>query len=261
MLAPAYSYLFMVPVVLIKPLKAQQIPARQTLEASQAIARLHQLNDDNAIFIQQNPDVIDQGVFHNDVIAVGNENVLFCHDQAFINQVESLTQIRQAYQGQQPLHIVEVPSHAVSVEDAVRSYLFNSQLVTLPSGEMMLVAPEECANNDNVAAYIEYMLAADNPIKQVRFFDLRQSMQNGGGPACLRLRVALTQQELTAVNPEVMMSDSKYQQLCQWVNKHYRDSVTEQDLADPSLLQESYTALDELTQLLKLGSVYEFQQN
>ena len=145
-------------------------PARQTLEASQAIARLHQLNDDNAIFIQQNPDVIDQGVFHNDVIAVGNENVLFCHDQAFINQVESLTQIRQAYQGQQPLHIVEVPSHAVSVEDAVRSYLFNSQLVTLPSGEMMLVAPEECANNDNVAAYIEYMLAADNPIKQVRFF-------------------------------------------------------------------------------------------
>ena len=86
-------------------------------------------------------------------------------------------------------------------------------------------------------------------------------MQNGGGPACLRLRVALTQQELTAVNPEVMMSDSKYQQLCQWVNKHYRDSVSEQDLADPSLLQESYTALDELTQLLKLGSVYEFQQN
>ncbi|MEI5638802.1 MULTISPECIES: N-succinylarginine dihydrolase [unclassified Pseudoalteromonas] len=236
-------------------------PARQTLEASQAIARLHQLNDHNAIFIQQNPDVIDQGVFHNDVIAVGNENVLFCHDQAFINQVESLTQIRQAYQGQQPLHIVEVPSHAVSVEDAVRSYLFNSQLVTLPSGEMMLVAPEECANNDNVAAYIEYMLAADNPIKQVRFFDLRQSMQNGGGPACLRLRVALTQQELAAVNPEVMMSDSKYQQLCQWVNKHYRDSVTEQDLADPSLLQESYTALDELTQLFKLGSVYEFQQD
>lgn len=236
-------------------------PARQTLEASQAIARLHQLNDSNAIFIQQNPDVIDQGVFHNDVIAVGNENVLFCHDQAFINQVQSLSQIRQAYQGQQELHIVEVPSHAVSVEDAVRSYLFNSQLVTLPSGEMMLVAPEECANNANVASYIEYMLATDNPIKQVRFFDLRQSMQNGGGPACLRLRVALTQQELAAVNPEVMMSDSKYQQLCQWVNTHYRDSVTEKDLADPSLLQESYAALDELTQLLNLGSVYEFQQS
>ncbi|RRS08055.1 N-succinylarginine dihydrolase [Pseudoalteromonas sp. J010] len=235
-------------------------PARQTLEASQAVARLHQLNEKQAIFIQQNPNVIDQGVFHNDVIAVGNENVLFCHDQAFIDQTNSLTKIRQAYIGEKPLHIVEVPSHAVSVEDAVKSYLFNSQLITLPSGEMMLVAPEECAKNTNVAAYIEYMLGANNPISQVRFFDLRQSMQNGGGPACLRLRVALNDTELRAVNPEIMMSDDKFAQLSAWVNKHYRDRVTEQDLADPSLLHESYAALDELTQLLNLGSVYEFQQ-
>lgn len=124
----------------------------------------------------------------------------------------------------------------------------------------MLVAPEECAKNDNVAAYIEYMLGAKNPISQVRFFDLRQSMQNGGGPACLRLRVALNEAELKAVNPEVMMSEDKFIQLSAWVNKHYRDKVTEQDLADPSLLQESYAALDELTQLLNLGSVYDFQR-
>ncbi|WP_417895004.1 N-succinylarginine dihydrolase, partial [Bacillus inaquosorum] len=63
----------------------KRYPARQTLEASQAIARLHGLGDESAVFIQQNPDVIDQGVFHNDVIAVGNQNVLFFHQQAFLH--------------------------------------------------------------------------------------------------------------------------------------------------------------------------------
>ena len=34
--------------------------------------------------------VIDQGVFHNDVIAVSNRQVLFCHEQAFAHQEKLL---------------------------------------------------------------------------------------------------------------------------------------------------------------------------
>ncbi|MBQ4851766.1 N-succinylarginine dihydrolase [Pseudoalteromonas sp. MMG012] len=234
-------------------------PARQTLEASEAVARLHQIPQEQRIFIQQNPDVIDQGVFHNDVIAVGNANVLFCHEQAFLNQADALTRIRQAYIGDK-LHIVEVPTHAVGVQDAVTSYLFNSQLVSLADGSMMLVAPEECIKNSKVANYIEFTLSANNPINTVKFFDLRQSMQNGGGPACLRLRVALTQNELGKVNQDTLMSDEKFVLLNAWVEKHYRDQLTDSDLADPQLLTETYTALDELTQILSLGSVYEFQR-
>ncbi|OHU88124.1 MULTISPECIES: N-succinylarginine dihydrolase [Pseudoalteromonas] len=235
-------------------------PARQTLEASEAIARLHGIKDSHALFIQQNPDVIDQGVFHNDVIAVGNENVLLCHEQAFINQVQSIKQIKHAYLGEKPLHIIEVPTNEVSVQDAVGSYLFNSQLVTLPDGSMMLVAPEECKNNTSVSRYIERMLSESNPVNTVKFFDLRQSMQNGGGPACLRLRVALTQDELNAVNPQVIMSDEKFAALITWVDRHYRDRLSDADLADPQLLQESHAALDELTKILALGSVYQFQR-
>ncbi|WP_440053221.1 N-succinylarginine dihydrolase [Pseudoalteromonas sp. T1lg65] len=235
-------------------------PARQTLEASQAIARLHQIPHSQLLFLQQNPDVIDQGVFHNDVIAVGNENVLLCHEQAFIDQKQALTQLSNAYQGDKPLHIIEVPTHRVAIENAVKSYLFNSQLVTLPSGDMMLVAPEECLHHQRVADYIEDMLAEDNPITKVRYFDLKQSMQNGGGPACLRLRVVLTQAELNAINPEVLMTEEKYQVLQKWVKQHYRDKLSEHDLVDPQLLQESYRALDELTQILNLGCVYEFQR-
>lgn len=241
---------------LVKPVK---FPARQTLEASEAICRLHNIKDTSQILLQQNPDVIDQGVFHNDVIAVGNANVLLCHQQAFLNQTQALDDIREAYVGNKQLYIIEVPTNKVSIEDAVSSYLFNSQLVSLNDNDMLLVAPQECQRNPAVKAYIEEMIIADNPINQVQFFDLRQSMQNGGGPACLRLRVALNSQELAAVNPEVILNEQKYTQLCDWATRHYRDKLGANDFADPALLTESYQALDELTQLLSLGSVYPFQ--
>lgn len=70
-------------------------PARQTLEASQAIARLHQLNPDYTVFAQQDPAAIDRGVFHNDVIAVSNRHVLFHHQHAFLNQQAVLDQLRE----------------------------------------------------------------------------------------------------------------------------------------------------------------------
>ena len=241
---------------LVKPVK---FPARQTLEASEAICRLHNIKDTSQILLQQNPDVIDQGVFHNDVIAVGNANVLLCHQQAFLNQTQALDDIREAYVGNKQLYIIEVPTSKVSIQDAVSSYLFNSQLVSLSDDKMLLVAPQECQRNPAVKAYIEEMIIADNPINQVQFFDLRQSMQNGGGPACLRLRVALNSQELAAVNPEVILNEQKYIQLCDWATRHYRDKLGANDFADPALLTESYQALDELTQLLNLGSVYDFQ--
>jgi succinylarginine dihydrolase len=238
----------------------KKYPARQTLEASQAIARLHKVKENQAIYIQQNPNVIDQGVFHNDVIAVGNENVLLCHEQAFLNQADTLNKIKTAYLGDKQLFIVEVPTHSVSVEDAVKSYLFNSQLVTLPDGTMMLVAPQESQHNTAVRTYIDSMLSANNPIQHVKFFDLKQSMQNGGGPACLRLRVSLNQDEFNTVNKDVLMSEEKFTTLVSWVKTHYRDRMTDKDLADPLLLEETKTALDELTKILSLGSVYPFQQ-
>lgn len=240
----------------IQPVK---FPARQTLEASQAVARLHGLDEDNVVFMQQNPDVIDQGVFHNDVISVGNQNVLFYHQQAFCNTEAKLAEIRQKF-GDYPLHFICVSDDEVSVTDAVKSYLFNTQVITLPSGDMAIIAPTECQENEAVANYLAKLPSLNTPIKEVHFFDVKQSMQNGGGPACLRLRVALTETELDAVNQHTRMNDALFQRLNTWVDKHYRDELNVNDLADPQLLIESRTALDELTQILKLGSVYTFQQ-
>jgi len=237
-------------------------PARQTYEASQAVARLHQLGDKNSIFVQQNPDVIDQGVFHNDVISVSNGNILLHHQQAFLNQASAFAEIEKKLQqlGTQFIPI-EVPTDKVSIEDAVTTYLFNSQLLTKKDGKMLIVVPEESQRNLRVWRYLNELIAGDNPIDEMRVFDLRESMCNGGGPACLRLRVVLNQSELTATNQHALLNDGLYHSLTNWVNNHYRDRVTEADLADPSLLMENRTALDELTKIMHLGSIYSFQQD
>ena len=233
-------------------------PARQTYEASAAIARLHQLDPQQVIMVQQNPLLIDQGVFHNDVIAVGNQQTLFCHQYAFLNQADVYLQLQQKMGGK--LTIIEVPDNKVSVNDAISSYLFNSQLVTLPNGDISLILPQQCRDNPHVWQYIQQLLQVKQGINRVDLFDLNQSMQNGGGPACLRLRVVLTEAEHQAMNPAVLLTDSLFRRLQQWIDLHYRDRLVENDFTDPALLLASQTALDELTHILKLGSVYDFQR-
>src|SRR5262249_41246840 len=100
---------------------------------------------------------------------------------------------------------------------------------------------------------------AQIPIKSIHYLDLHESMANGGGPACLRLRIVLTESELKSINPHVILSDFLYEKLVQWIEKHFRETLNPKDLADPDLLKESRQALDELTQILRIGSVYSFQ--
>lgn len=236
----------------------QKYPARHTLEASEAVARNHGLSDKGVVYAQQNPDVIDEGVFHNDVIAVGNRDILFCHERAFLDQSAVKQELTEAMGGR--FRVVEVPASQVSVQDAVQSYLFNSQLLSLPDGRTLLVIPEECRNNERVWSYLTELESGDSPIDALQVFDLKQSMSNGGGPACLRLRVAMNETELAAFNQSTRMNDTLFSTLNNWVERHYRDRLLEADLADPQLLIESRSALDELTQILNLGSVYPFQR-
>jgi len=235
----------------------RKFPARQTLEASQAVARLHDLHDGCAVFVQQNPEVIDQGVFHNDVISVANGDVLFYHEQAFLDERLALEALGGALaaRGVQ-LKPVRVATDQVSAADAVSSYLFNSQLLSKPEGKMALVVPQECRENAAVARYLDQMIASGGPIDELLSFDLRQSMRNGGGPACLRLRVALSPAEAAAVHQGVLMSDALYEKLVAWVERHYRDRLEPKDLADPQLAIEINTALDALSAILHLPGLY-----
>jgi succinylarginine dihydrolase len=240
-------------------LEPKRFPARQTFEASQAVARLHQLNESHCFFAQQNPQAIDAGVFHNDVAGVGNQNVYFYHEDAFAKPIENELQEKFQNVCNQELILIKVPKKDVSLQDAVKSYLFNSQLLTLKKNHMLLLAPRESQETTAVKSYINSLLESGTPIKEVRYLDLRQSMQNGGGPACLRLRVVLNTEQLQATHKKVILTEALYLRLVKWIKKHYRDTLSLDDLRDPHLLKESRAALDELTQVLSLGSIYDFQ--
>jgi len=235
----------------------KRYPARQTLEASQAVARLHGLDPRRVAYIQQNPDVIDQGVFHNDVIAVGNGNVLFYHQQAFADEAAAIALLRQAMtKVHAELRAIRVDTADVPVADAVSSYLFNSQLLSKSDGKMLLVVPQECRENPAVASYLQTLIASGGPIDESISFDLRQSMRNGGGPACLRLRVVLTDAQAAAMHQGIIMTEALHARLAAWVEKHYRDRLAPSDLADPALAMEIRAALDELSGILGLPGLY-----
>ncbi len=235
----------------------RRFPARQTLDASAAIARRHALDPARVAFAQQNPEAIDAGVFHNDVIAVGHDRVLFCHERAYLDQPRVLADLAARIgNGFVPLIVT---NEDVSLADAVSTYLFNSQLLTRPDGRLLLVAPAECREHRGVDAYLGRLIASGGPIAEVLMFDLKQSMENGGGPACLRLRVALTDAERASIGARVLLDDALAGELDGWIRRNYRDRLAPADLADPALLDESRRALDELTNLLRLPPVYPFQ--
>jgi succinylarginine dihydrolase len=234
-----------------------RFPARQTIEASQAVARLHQIDPGDVLFLQQNPRAIDAGAFHNDVVAVGNLNVLMYHALAFVGFDAGEIEERMGKGG---CYFIEVAESEVPLGDAIASYLFNSQIVSLPDGSMALIAPVEARENSRARKFLESLGARGTPIRQVFFVDVRQSMNNGGGPACLRLRVVMSDRERSLANPGVFFSDELYGSLKSWIERHYRDRLLPGDLADPKLLEESRSALSELTSILNLGSIYPFQK-
>ncbi len=239
--------------------KPRLFPARQSLEASRAVARRHGLPEERCVFVQQNPAVIDKGVFHNDVIAVGNRNLLMYHEDAFLDADVMLSSLREKL-GDTQLIPLCITRRQLSVEEAVSSYLFNSQLISLADDRMALIVPIECQQSPATATLLgDIVDDPGNPITHVEFLDLRQSMQNGGGPACLRLRVVLTADELASVR-HCLIRPGMLEILTDWVHRHYRDRLSAEELSDPALLEESRSALDELTTLLGMGPVYDFQR-
>lgn len=240
-----------------------KFPARQTRQACEAIRRGHGLDGRRTVLAQQSREAIDAGAFHNDVVCVGTLRTLFFHEKAFADRKLLVEDLARASRGRFDLNLIEVPADEVSLQDAVSSYLFNSQLLQVPGEErLVLLAPEETRENAATSAYCERLVAGNSAIGAVRFAGVRESMRNGGGPACLRLRVVLTEAERQAVNPAAWMDEALYERLVDWANRHYRDKLAPADLADPQLLGESQRALDELTSILELGSdFYEFQRN
>jgi succinylarginine dihydrolase len=224
-------------------------PARQHVEASRAVARFHQLDPDRILFAAQAEEAIAAGAFHNDVVAVANENVLFAHEKAFEDRAELYTALRRLVP---EVEIVEVPASAVTLEDAIKSYLFNAQLVTLPEGGMGLILPEEARETPSVWRFLEDMVAGNGPIRELFVVDVRQSMANGGGPACLRLRVVA---EPDAVDPRFIADDEKLDLISEVVDEQWPERIAPEDLLNPQLWEQVEEARETLLERLDLGEL------
>jgi succinylarginine dihydrolase len=224
-------------------------PARQHVEASRAIARRHRLDPDRIIFAEQSEEAIAAGAFHNDVVAVANERVLFAHEKAFADKAPLLERSAALVPG---FEYVEVPDADVPLADAVRSYLFNAQLVTPPDGQPTLIVPTEARETPSVWSWIERHVAGNGPIRRVEVVDVRQSMANGGGPACLRLRVVA---DPATVDPRFMVDDARLDWIADVVRRHWPEQIHIGELQDPRLIAEIEAARAALLEALDLGQL------
>lgn len=238
-------------------------PARQTRQASEAIARSHGLDPFRTVYALQSDAAIDAGAFHNDVVCVGAMQTLFYHELAFADTAQMQSDIRAAAKGLFEPIFAEVPLAEVPIEDAIKAYLFNSMLVQMPGEDRLtLIAPLETQENAATKNYCDKLVASNGSIGHVHYVDVRQSMRNGGGPACLRLRVTLTDAEWAQVNSGNRFSPELYEALKAWIIKHYRESLAAEDLKDPAIMTESFAALEDLTRIMELGSdFYPFQRD
>jgi succinylarginine dihydrolase len=224
-------------------------PVRQHEEACRAVARIHGLDPERTLFVCQSEEAIAAGAFHNDVVAVANEHVLFAHEQAFADRPSFYAALKRLLP---QVEIVEVPAAAVSLEDAVQSYLFNAQLATLPEGGMALILPEEARETPSVWAWLEEMAAGNGPIRRLLVVDVRQSMANGGGPACLRLRVAA---DPATVDPRFLVDEAKLDRVAAVVATHWPEAIAPDDLLEPALWERMERARLALLEALGLGEL------
>jgi succinylarginine dihydrolase len=224
-------------------------PARQHVEASKAIARRHGLDPARTVFTQQSEETIAAGAFHNDVVAVANERVLFAHEKSFADKTELLARCEVLVPG---FEYVEVRDADVPLADAVRSYLFNAQLVTPPDGPPTLVVPTEARETPSVWGWIERHVAGNGPIRRVELVDVRQSMANGGGPACLRLRVVA---DPATVDPRFMVDDAKLDGIAEVVQRHWPQQIHASEVQKPALIRDIEAARAALLEALDLGQL------
>jgi succinylarginine dihydrolase len=224
-------------------------PARQHVEASKAVARLHRLDPARTLFIEQSEDAIAAGVFHNDVVAVANERVLFAHERAFADRERVLSECERLFP---ELQLVEVSDSDVPLDDAISSYLFNAQLVSPQGGETTLIVPSEVKETSSVWTWLEQHVAGNGPIRRVEVVDVRQSMANGGGPACLRLRVVA---DPVTVDPRFMADERKLDRIAEIVGHYWPEEIHNEGLQDPALIASVEAARAALLEGLGLSEL------
>lgn len=235
--------------IFVYGLSGGTFPARQNLEASKAIARRHRLSPARTLFLRQSDAAIAAGAFHNDVVAVANQHILLTHEQAFHTKEQAYDRIRSAFPA---VEIIEIPASALSLADAIASYIFNAQLISLPQGGMALVLPTEAMNNQAARHWLEAHVRTNGPITQLLPVDVRQSMANGGGPACLRLRVIANPE---TIDQRFLLDERKLVITAEAISRYWPEAIAPADVGDEVLASQCLDARARLLEALDLSEL------
>ena len=229
---------------------------RQTRLASEAVARLHGLDPDTTVLLQQHPASIHAGCFHNDLIATSHCDILLYHELAFSGGPTAVEPLHRAFSranGGAPLRSIMISSDEISLDEARRSCLFNSQIVTTRDGRAVLVAPDACRYVPGARRWLQGIHEGHNHLFQdVAYVRIPSSMRNGGGPACLRLRVALTQDQIGAISRTILLDFAMLRELRRFVDLEYPDRLTESMFLEADFLRKCFETTRQLYALLGL---------
>ena len=234
----------------------KKYPLRQRRIASRAVSRLHKINASNTLLLQQSPEAIEAGVFHNDVIAFNTTSRMVVHEAAFIGDDQK--RLREWFTDRPDYIYREVSHEELPIADSVSTYLFNSQFLALPQQDNVfaLIAPAESEANTKSHALLDRLID-EGVLQHVHYLDLRESMRNGGGPACLRLRIPMSVKEAEAIHPGIILTNSKFDALQQWVSAHYRDRLHFEDFKDPEFVRELNAAYTALETIIDMPGLYQ----
>ena len=211
------------------PVRSGALPVRQSQRASEAVARLC-TDPSAAVLVEQSLTAVDAGAFHNDVVAVSNLGLMLTHPEAFTDFAAVEDAARRKAPGARVIAV-----EGLSLSEAVSSYLFNSQLVSLPGGGMAMVLPVEVRENERAHRSLDTALAQTSDVRETMFVDVRESMRNGGGPACLRLRVPVSAAARAAIHPGYILDEKRLDALAHIIETYWPSAVAPGDLTDPAL--------------------------
>ena len=238
----------------------EKIAARQSKEASEAITRLHRTYPGHNVFAFQNPNAIDLGTSHSDLLAISNQNLLLIHSRALWKQSDIIKQLKKlvADVSGTELTVIEITEKQLALKAALESHFFNSQIITLSDNSMTLISSNTCKEFES--GFLKEILEDnDNPIGSIHFVDLSEINKKGGGPASTCLQVVMNASELSEISESVFFRESLYHQLVDHVNKSYPTSLSITDLSDPNLYLKFMDSLNEICHILNLKGIYSFQ--
>ena len=197
------------------------------------------------MLVEQSRAAVDAGAFHNDVVAVSNLELMLAHPDAFTDFANVQAAVCGGLPGAKVVAVEGLP-----LADAIASYLFNSQLISLPEGGMAMVLPAEVRDNHTASRALDAALGQAGDVRKTVFVDVRESMRNGGGPACLRLRVPVSAADQAAIHPGYILDEARLDRLARLIETHWPVAVAPADLSNPALWETARGADAALTNFI-----------